>query len=543
MGVAPADAPKLVIVVRVDEAQRPAHTGGATAAPLFARIAAAQLTRYGIFTEPERSRAQPRPTVAAWDVTGVSEPDCLSCHRKDRSVDVPTQKDNNTSWRQVTLRGMTSLVDSGGASVPAYAAAATAGQGWWSTLTQAGSPPTASVLQIDYSEGVADGSLLEVGGTLQFNGENLIETPVDFACWGCHAFPDGKKRGRVWFDETEDIHYGYFSNLNDADPTNDIPPEESQGCTACHPSEIDHDFDKGNSFAGSVRNSTDYSVTTCRDCHLASSPLKHPDAPEPTSAIHQEQKHLDTMSCTLCHSPFKTKAADLVVDNSVTGSGVGYTTAEFLSSDPQDPTNPDKTSWYPALEWKTDKDGVDRLFPAKTLNTVWWGNWDDNGTPGNTTDDVIEPTILWRLRQLTAGNPIAGAADDNGDGKAELNTDAEILAAIAAIEAFNDSYGNPLVADKAILIRGGYAWYEDAGALASFELHGSGIKAESWVPFSIDHNIRSSTEALGAGGDCGACHGGAGTDVFDRSVLVDPWDPTAAPVYDTPRNLTGVSPL
>jgi cell division protein FtsI (penicillin-binding protein 3) len=63
MGVVPADAPKLVIVVRVDEAQRPAHTGGATAAPLFARVAAAQLTRYGIFTEPERSQGQPRPAV------------------------------------------------------------------------------------------------------------------------------------------------------------------------------------------------------------------------------------------------------------------------------------------------------------------------------------------------------------------------------------------------------------------------------------------------------------------------------------------------
>jgi hypothetical protein len=63
MGVVPVDAPKLVIVVRVDEAQRPAHTGGATAAPLFARVAAAQLTRYGIFTEPERSRGQPRPAV------------------------------------------------------------------------------------------------------------------------------------------------------------------------------------------------------------------------------------------------------------------------------------------------------------------------------------------------------------------------------------------------------------------------------------------------------------------------------------------------
>jgi membrane peptidoglycan carboxypeptidase len=63
MGVVPADAPKLVIVVRVDEARRPMHTGGATAAPLFARVAAAQLTRYGIFTEPERRLAQPSPTI------------------------------------------------------------------------------------------------------------------------------------------------------------------------------------------------------------------------------------------------------------------------------------------------------------------------------------------------------------------------------------------------------------------------------------------------------------------------------------------------
>ncbi len=64
LGVVPVDAPKLVIVVRVDEAKRPAHTGGTTAAPLFARVAAAQLTRYGIFTEPARRRPQPGPTLA-----------------------------------------------------------------------------------------------------------------------------------------------------------------------------------------------------------------------------------------------------------------------------------------------------------------------------------------------------------------------------------------------------------------------------------------------------------------------------------------------
>ncbi len=70
MGVVPADAPRLVIVVRVDEARRPAHTGGATAAPLFARVAAAQLTRYGIFTEPEQRLAKPSPTV----IVARSEP-------------------------------------------------------------------------------------------------------------------------------------------------------------------------------------------------------------------------------------------------------------------------------------------------------------------------------------------------------------------------------------------------------------------------------------------------------------------------------------
>jgi cell division protein FtsI (penicillin-binding protein 3) len=50
--VVPADAPRLVIVTALDEPRRPQHTGGASAAPLFARVAAAQLARFGIGTEP-----------------------------------------------------------------------------------------------------------------------------------------------------------------------------------------------------------------------------------------------------------------------------------------------------------------------------------------------------------------------------------------------------------------------------------------------------------------------------------------------------------
>ena len=52
-GVAPADAPRFVIVAMVDEPRGFVHTGGATAAPLFARVAAAALARDGILTEPE----------------------------------------------------------------------------------------------------------------------------------------------------------------------------------------------------------------------------------------------------------------------------------------------------------------------------------------------------------------------------------------------------------------------------------------------------------------------------------------------------------
>jgi hypothetical protein len=52
IGAVPAEAPRLVIVVALDEPQRPQHTGGAAAAPVFARVASAQLARFGLATEP-----------------------------------------------------------------------------------------------------------------------------------------------------------------------------------------------------------------------------------------------------------------------------------------------------------------------------------------------------------------------------------------------------------------------------------------------------------------------------------------------------------
>jgi len=52
VGMAPADDPKVVIVVMIDE-PRGVHVGGLVSAPIFARVAAGQLSRYDIWTEPQ----------------------------------------------------------------------------------------------------------------------------------------------------------------------------------------------------------------------------------------------------------------------------------------------------------------------------------------------------------------------------------------------------------------------------------------------------------------------------------------------------------
>lgn len=63
VGAVPAEAPRLILTVALDEPRRP-HTGGAAAAPLFARVAAAQLAHLGIITRPE-----PLPHAPALDST------------------------------------------------------------------------------------------------------------------------------------------------------------------------------------------------------------------------------------------------------------------------------------------------------------------------------------------------------------------------------------------------------------------------------------------------------------------------------------------
>lgn len=65
LGVAPLDDPRVAIVVGIDE-PKGVHTGGAVAAPVFARVASALLTHMGVATEPVlEPNGQPRVRTAA----------------------------------------------------------------------------------------------------------------------------------------------------------------------------------------------------------------------------------------------------------------------------------------------------------------------------------------------------------------------------------------------------------------------------------------------------------------------------------------------
>ena len=83
VGVVPANDPRLVIVTMLDEPVGLAHTGGMLAAPLFAKVAAAQLRTLGIVTRPDlpelrvaqAAQADPAPDPSPADRAPAPRPD------------------------------------------------------------------------------------------------------------------------------------------------------------------------------------------------------------------------------------------------------------------------------------------------------------------------------------------------------------------------------------------------------------------------------------------------------------------------------------
>ena len=499
-------------------------------------------------------------TQAPWDKVGLLDPDCLLCHRTRTDPVSPEwyQSDLRKLFAFDTIRtrraavmyAYTELRDKEGQPVPALAAAATAGQGWFSELDLEGDgPPT---LQIDYTVGLADGSLiLDQDGKVNISPEAISAQPTDRVCWGCHV-QGSLAYGNGWFD-TRDVHYKHFNRLDDEDPENDIPPEKSTLCIFCHSSGLDHNFAKGNSPQLQHRNDHDYAnFRSCRDCHMDDSPMRDHAAPEVPGdvLVHITPPMLDVLSCQACHIPYTLHWVYYFMDMAAGRPKVGKS-LQYFSSDPLDPSKPDKSRWYPPFLFKKDSDGKRRLFPWTPSLAIYWADWDQKGTPDDLSDDIIAPLINWRVLQAFGGGYLPVVTDDNGDGVAEVNRPDEILASIEALKG-RDRYGRQ-VAARPVLVKGTRVWFEDPNepqGVGSFEHEGTGIPID-WTVFrwGINHDVLPTEEAWGydandPGEGCLDCHPSDTEDspVFDRLVLIDPYGPDGKPVYTTVREMTGLDP-
>lgn len=486
------------------------------------------------------NRATGTLTPAPWDVTGVSEVDCLTCHRTERTWIDGT--DMNRTWRAGMLTAGAALTDMDGDPVPAFLAAPTAGQGWFSDIEI--NTPTPK-LQIAYLVGVLDGSLtLPDVRHVSLTGDSLRAPPRDQVCMGCHRDMTGVA-GVAWFDE-RDVHYAKLNNLSDEDPHNDVSEEHSTACNYCHPGNLEHNFAKGNSLQIQQRNDLDYvNFRSCRDCHLDTSPVRHPDAPVvPGSAAVHNVPPFDILACQACHMPH-TYLGTLLFRDTTTGDP--GRTSQYLSANPLDPTDPDKSAWYPALKKKRDSDGVERWFPTSYWINIYWADWDRKGTPDDYSDDTLEPILQWRIDQITGRQPLPVLTDDNGDGRPELNRPEEILAYIEALKG-NDSYGRPL-ASNPTYIKGKWLWYADPESptgVSSLRHEETSLPVR-WEAYSWDlnHNIHPKENAWGFGDlskGCIVCHDEGNSPLFDRKILVDPYGPDGQPVYETVRQMTGLNP-
>jgi cell division protein FtsI (penicillin-binding protein 3) len=130
VGIVPADAPKLVIVTGLDEPRRPLHTGGAAAAPLFARVAEAQLARFGIFaTDPQapsqtrvataaaEPRPEPRQTAPREGTAAVSAAPAPAPAKRSASIPAPAEGPAAPPASAASLRDLVLLPDFSGLRV------------------------------------------------------------------------------------------------------------------------------------------------------------------------------------------------------------------------------------------------------------------------------------------------------------------------------------------------------------------------------------------------------------------------------------------
>ncbi len=397
---------------------------------------------------------------APWNRSSVSEGDCFICHLR------------GYRWgeRGATLRG----------GFFKYGPVVGAG---WSTVKlsqdDSGNPKVDEV-NVDYTK-------KEVADFETFNLQ-IVRRPPDENCWGCHASPDGKKRGRQWT------------------PESDIHKAKGLDCVSCHPSDKEHNFAKGNTIQETVRDDLDNSMHSCEDCHDRGKDKRAPRFKHPFSP-----RHMKRIACQTCHIPFQTASSDLVYDLASTGMTAVYDTSKYLSNNPLDPKksisgiNP--SLWYPTI-----REFKGKIVPSKSLVVIYWGDLDEK-------THAVKPIPLWKIRDLN--KPIL--QDDDGDGIPEINSLDEIKSFLKTLKG-KDRFGSP-VANHPALMKGGFLYHFDKKEELEKMKH---VQAET-LDFSLSHNAMSGGNVVGSRG-CRDCHT-KNSPFFLRKILIDPYDEKGKPLY------------
>ncbi len=343
--------------------------------------------------------------------------------------------------------------------------AATAGAG---LATVTGSVKAGETPSLSYDQAKV------AGGHLQL----ALAKPTDANCLLCHAEAEVKKRGHVWDGRQEDVHTA--AGLH---------------CIDCHPSGPDHQIAKGRSNEVHVRDDLDRDDVSCAACHangwLGAGPAAHPDLPA---------DHLQKIACVTCHVR-DTKVTAVQTVDTLTGTPLGL------------PTAPEAKKYGESFDWKPAYFRLDdgKLYAGNTLYPAWWGN---------RAGEAIVPLFLAETKR--AFDQVADRiADDNGDGKPEANTPAEIR---AMLDALTVTLSGGRFAD----VRPAYVKGQAVWELVDGELRSAAHPQAQPLRWTFSHNVAAKERAWGANG-CGDCHADP-SPFFDAPVLTDPFGEDGRPV-------------
>ncbi|MFV2068422.1 MAG: hypothetical protein ACC645_15740 [Pirellulales bacterium] len=297
----------------------------------------------GLRIETANSAASPppeEPPSARWNVTGQPEIDCLLCHAADRNYShaiwASEMARQNFAWAPTAAAGLAQVVGA------------------------------AKDLPDDFDPDAANGKGVTLHyNTSRFDGEgkvffDVVRRPPNNACYACHtARLSGPEVPPRW-QHDEDIHL-----------------QAGLLCVDCHRNGIDHHTVRG--FEGEVH-PTGLSVASysCRGCHMGEE--DHQDGPARAGRLGAPKplhaglppKHLETISCTACHSgPRPTHAAWAVQTSRAHALGIpsqsrtdddppGIVEPVFLKN-AEGQLAPYRMMWPAFWGWMTE----DRIVPAR----------------------------------------------------------------------------------------------------------------------------------------------------------------------------------